>query len=61
MFWKFDRLARNNNHLVALKALFRFEYKVKLYCVEGVSEDDDPDNPFIAFMEQNLALISSFY
>ena len=39
MFWKFDRLARDHNHTVMIKALLRHQYELKLFCVEGVSED----------------------
>ena len=60
MFWKFDRLARNHEHAVMIKMLLRHEYGIKLYCVEGFSEDDD-DSPYSAMMEQLLAVISAFY
>ena len=43
-FWKFDRLARNHDHVVMIKMLLRHEYNLKLFCVEGFSEDDD-DSP----------------
>ncbi|MBC7814043.1 MAG: recombinase family protein, partial [Burkholderiales bacterium] len=36
------------------------EYGVKLYCVEGFSEDDD-DSAYSAMMEQMLAVFSAFY
>jgi site-specific DNA recombinase len=57
---KFDRLARNHEHVVMVKMLLRHEYGLKLYCVEGFSEDDD-DSPYSAMMEQLLAVISAFY
>ncbi len=60
MFWKFDRLARNHDHVVMIKMLLRHEYGLKLYCVEGFSEDDD-DLPYTAMMEQMLAVFSAFY
>ena len=60
MFWKFDRLARNHEHTVMIKMLLRHEYGLKLYCVEGFSEDDD-NSPYTAMMEQLLAVISAFY
>ncbi len=60
MFWKFDRLARNHDHAVMIKMLLRHEYGLKLYCVEGFSEDDD-DSPYSAMMEQMLAVFSAFY
>ncbi len=60
MFWKFDRLARNHEHAVMIKMLLRHEYKLKLYCVEGFSEDED-DSPYSAMMEQMLAVFSAFY
>lgn len=60
MFWKFDRLARDHNHTVMIKMLLRHEYGLKLYCVEGVSEDDD-NSPHTAMMEQMLAVFSAFY
>jgi site-specific DNA recombinase len=44
MFWKFDRLARNHDQAVMIKMLLRHEYGLKLYCVEGFSEDED-DSP----------------
>jgi DNA invertase Pin-like site-specific DNA recombinase len=60
MFWKFDRLARNHDHVVMIKMLLRHEYGLKLYCVEGFSEDED-DSPYSAMMEQMLAVFSAFY
>jgi len=60
MFWKFDRLARDHNHTVMIKMLLRHEYGLKLYCVEGFSEDED-DSPYSALMEQMLAVFSAFY
>lgn len=60
MFWKFDRLARNHDHAVMIKMLLRHEYGLKLYCVEGFSEDED-DSPYSAMMEQMLAVFSAFY
>lgn len=60
MFWKFDRLARNHEHAVMIKMLLRHEYGLKLYCVEGFSEDED-DSPYTALMEQMLAVFSAFY
>lgn len=60
MFWKFDRLARNHDHAVMIKMLLRHEYGLKLYCVEGFSEDDD-SSPYSALMEQMLAVFSAFY
>ena len=60
MFWKFDRLARNHEHAVMIKMLLRHEYGLKLYCVEGFSEDED-DSPYTAMMEQMLAVFSAFY
>ncbi len=60
MFWKFDRLARNHDHVVMIKILLRTEYRLKLYCVEGFSEDED-DSPYTAMMEQMLAIFSAFY
>jgi len=43
-----------------IKMLLRHEYNLKLYCVEGFSEDDD-DSPYTAMMEQMLAVFSAFY
>ncbi len=60
MFWKFDRLARNHEHSVMIKILLRREYGLKLFCVEGFSEDDD-DSPYSAMMEQLLAVFYAFY
>lgn len=60
MFWKFDRLMREHDQTVVLKLLLRREYGVKLYCVEGFSEDDD-NSPYTAMMEQMLAVFSAFY
>jgi site-specific DNA recombinase len=60
MFWKFDRLARNHEHAVLIKMLLRHEYGLKLYCVEGFSEDDD-DSFDTAMMEQLLAVFAAFY
>ncbi len=57
MFWKFDRLARDHNHAMMIKLLLRHEYGLKLFCVEGFSEDDNDD----IFMEQMLAIFSAFY
>jgi DNA invertase Pin-like site-specific DNA recombinase len=60
MFWKFDRLARNHNHTVMIKALLRHQYGLKLFCVEGVSEDDD-GSPYTAMVEQMIAVFAAFY
>jgi len=60
MMWKFDRLARDHNHTVMIKALLRHEYGLKLFCVEGVSQDDD-DSPYSMLVEQMIAVFSSFY
>lgn len=60
MFWKFDRLARHHEQTVAIKMLLRHEYSLKLFCVEGFSEDED-NSPYTALMEQMLAIFSSFY
>lgn len=60
IMWKFDRLARGYIEVTMLKALFRHEYGVKLYCVEGFSEDDD-NSPHSAMMERMLAVFSDFY
>jgi len=60
VMWKFDRLARDHDHTVMIKMLLRREYGLKLYCVEGFSEDDD-DGPYGAMMEQMLAVWSAFY
>ncbi len=60
IFWKFDRLARDHNHTVMIKMLLRHEYGLKLYCVEGFSEDED-DSPYSALMEQMLGVFSAFY
>ena len=43
-----------------IKMLLRHEYGLKLYCVEGFSEDED-DSPYTAMMEQMLAVFSAFY
>lgn len=60
MMWKFDRLARDQMQAAIIKALLRHEYKIRLYCVEGFSEDDDGSfHP--AMMEQMLAVFSAFY
>lgn len=60
MMWKFDRLARDHTQVTMIKALLRHEYDVRLYCVEGFSEDDD-NSPYTAMMEQMLAVFSAFY
>ncbi len=60
MFWKFDRLMRDHDQTVVVKLLLRREYGVKLFCVEGFSEDDD-NSPYTAMMEQMLAVFSAFY
>lgn len=60
MFWKFDRLARNHDHAVMIKMLLRHEYGLKLYCVEGFSEDEN-DSAYSSMMEQMLAVFSAFY
>jgi site-specific DNA recombinase len=60
MFWKFDRLARNHDDAVVIKMLLRREYNLKLFCVEGFSEDDN-GNAYAAMMEQMLAVFSAFY
>ncbi len=60
MMWKFDRLARDHSQVTIIKALLRHEYKIRLFCVEGFSEDDD-SGPYTAMMEQMLAVFSAFY
>ena len=60
MFWKFDRLARDHNHALIIKMLLRHDYGIKLYCVEGFSEDDD-NSPYAAMMEQMFAVFSAYY
>lgn len=60
MFWKFDRLARSYEDVIAIKILLRHEYGIKLYCVQGYSEDDD-DSEYAAIMEHALAVFSAFY
>ncbi|MAU01180.1 MAG: hypothetical protein CL608_28895 [Anaerolineaceae bacterium] len=60
MFWKFDRLARHHDQAVMIKMLLRHEYGLKLFCVEGFSEDED-NSPYTAMMEQMLAIFSAFY
>ncbi len=60
MMWKFERLARDHEQTVMVKMLLRREYGLKLYCVEGFSEDDD-NSPYAAMMEQMLAVFSAFY
>jgi hypothetical protein len=57
---RIHRLARNHDHAVMIKMLLRHEYNLKLFCVEGFSEDDD-DSPYTAMMEQMLAVFSAFY
>lgn len=60
MMWKFDRLARDHTQATMIKALLRHEYHIKLFCVEGFSEDDD-NSPYTAMMEQMLTIIAAFY
>ncbi len=60
MVWKFDRLARDFEQSVIVKALLRHEYKLKLYCVEGVSQDDD-DSFYGAMVEQMLAVQAAMF
>jgi site-specific DNA recombinase len=60
MMWKFDRLARDHTQSTMIKALLRHEYKIKLHCVEGYSEDDD-NSPYTAMMEQFLSVFAAFY
>lgn len=60
MFWKFDRLARDHTHVIMIKLLLRNEYQLKLFCVEGFSQDEDND-PQHALMEQMLAVFYAFY
>lgn len=60
MFWKFDRLARDHEHTVMIKMLLRKEYGLKLFCVEGGSQDDD-NSAHGSLMEQMLAVFSAFY
>lgn len=60
MFWKFDRLVRHHDQAVMIKMLLRHEYELKLFCVEGFSEDED-NSPYTAMMEQMLAIFSAFY
>lgn len=60
MVWKFDRLARDFEQSVIVKAFLRHEYKLKLYCVEGVSQDDD-DSFYGAMIEQMLAVQAAMF
>jgi DNA invertase Pin-like site-specific DNA recombinase len=60
MLWKFDRLARSHEHSIIIRTLLRNEYGVKIYCVEGVSQDDT-DSPFAAFVEEVFAIFAAFY
>jgi hypothetical protein len=60
MFWKFDRLARGYEDVIAIKILLRQTYGIKLYCVEGYSEDED-HSEYTAMMEHALAVFSAFY
>ncbi len=60
MMWKFDRLARDHDQTVMVKMLLRREFGLKLYCVEGFSEDQD-NSAYGAMMEQMLAVFSAFY
>jgi DNA invertase Pin-like site-specific DNA recombinase len=61
MFWKFDRLARNFEQAVTIKALLRHEYGIKLYCVEGASEDDEGESGISGMIEHVLAAVAAFY
>lgn len=58
--WKNDRMGRNLEEIAVVKALLRREYGLKLFCVEGVSRDDD-DTPYTTLAEQILDLFASFY
>jgi site-specific DNA recombinase len=60
MLWKFDRLARDPDHAIIIKMLLRHEYGLKLFCVEGFSEDEG-DSAYGAIMEQMLAVFAAFY
>ena len=60
IMWKFDRLARDHDQVTVIKLLLRKEYGLKLFCVEGHSEDDD-NSPYSMLMEQMLAVFSAFY
>ncbi|HMN13434.1 MAG TPA: recombinase family protein, partial [Bellilinea sp.] len=60
MVWKFDRLARDFEQSVIVKAFLRHEYKLKLHCVEGVSQDDD-DSFYGAMIEQMLAVQAAMF
>lgn len=60
MFWKFDRLARSHDHALMIKLLLRHAYGLKLYCVEGFSEDED-NSLNTTMMEQMLTVFSAFY
>ena len=60
MFWKFDRLARGYEDMMIIKMLLRQEYDIRLYCVEGYSEDDD-NSEYAALMEQMFTVFYAFY
>ncbi len=60
MVWKFDRLARDFEQSVIVKAFLRHEYGLKLHCVEGVSQDDD-DSFYGALVEQMLAVQAAMF
>ncbi len=60
MVWKFDRLARDFEQSVIVRAFLRHEYGLKLHCVEGVSQDDD-DSFYGALVEQMLAVQAAMF
>jgi site-specific DNA recombinase len=60
IMWKFDRLARDPNHAVVIKAYLRHERGLKLFAVEGGSLDDD--GTIASWLnEQIYAVFSALY
>lgn len=60
MFWKFDRLAHIHDHVDMIKVMLQHEYGLKLYCVDGSTEDDN-DSAYVVMMVQLLEIFSTFY
>lgn len=59
MVMRFDLFATNYYQIVTLKALLRDKYNLKLYCVDGFSEDED-GSPLSSQLENLLDVFSEF-
>jgi site-specific DNA recombinase len=57
---KFDRFARNRYDALAIKSLFRYDYKIKVLSVTEPSEDSG-DGPIGALIEGIMECVADWY